>query len=36
MPDSVKQQKSGTYRVGFQSNTGIEKGQNQQEGKENK
>jgi len=36
MPDSVKQQKSGTYRVGFESNTGIEKVQNQQEGKENK
>ncbi|MBQ4865994.1 hypothetical protein P4652_23175 [Priestia megaterium] len=36
MPDSVQQQKSGTYRVGFESNTGIEKVQNQQEGRENK
>ncbi|MGB3783511.1 hypothetical protein ACQKGA_24475 [Priestia megaterium] len=36
MPDSVKQQKSGTYRVGFESNTGIEKVQNQQEEKEKK
>ena len=36
MPDSVKQQKSGPYRVGFESNTGIEKVQNQQEGKEKK
>ncbi|USD15023.1 hypothetical protein ND894_24140 [Priestia megaterium] len=36
MPDSVKQQKPETYRVGFESNTGIEKVQNEQEGKENK
>ncbi|WP_182005914.1 hypothetical protein [Priestia aryabhattai] len=36
MPDSVKQRKSGPYRVGFESNTGIEKVQNQQEGRENK
>ncbi|MBZ5481169.1 hypothetical protein LDP77_18805 [Bacillus sp. T_4] len=36
MPESVKQQKSGTYRVGFESNTGIKKVQNQQEGRENK
>lgn len=36
IPDSVKQQKSSTYRVGFESNTGIEKVQNQQEGKEKK
>jgi hypothetical protein len=36
MPDSVKQQQSGTYRVGFESNTGIEKVHNQQEGRENK
>lgn len=36
MPDSVKKQKSGTYRVGFESNTGIEKLQNQHEGKEKK
>lgn len=36
MPDSVKQQKTGPYRVGFESNTGIEKVQNQQEGSENK
>ncbi|MBX9996369.1 MULTISPECIES: hypothetical protein [Priestia] len=36
IPDSVKQQKSGPYRVGFESNTGIEKVQNQQEDKEKK
>jgi hypothetical protein len=36
MPESVKQQKPGTYRVGFESNTGIEKVQNQQDGRENK
>ncbi|MFP7732394.1 hypothetical protein ACLHDF_03030 [Priestia aryabhattai] len=36
MPESVKQHKPGTYRVGFESNTGIEKVQNQQDGRENK